>query len=109
MQRIQELHLSDALKLRCYGCLPLLAPDLRSCICPMHSNRVTTFIGMYSVRASRLHLFDALKLRCYAACTRQAITLTRLHLFDALKLRCYQCYDREANPTYLTVASVRCT
>ena len=60
------LHLSDALKIRCYN--PVMVVDRSD---------------------SLLHLFDALKTRRYKLRLNHQLAIELLHLFDALKTCCY--------------------
>ena len=110
----QGLHLSDALQLRCYAILRILAltpsrvASIRCtsttllptilifcracprCIYPMHCNYVATLRHHGAIsNGGMLHLSDALQLRCYDRRSFFSSTNNALHLSDALQLRCY--------------------
>ena len=62
----EVLHLLDALKTRCYRRPRAAHCQPSCCICSMHSKlAATNFIRYRPVRGNGLHLLDALKTRCY--------------------------------------------
>ena len=59
------LHLSDALQLRCYLARCSERVSYICCIYPMHCNYVATRSTQSKNQPIKLHLSDALQLRCY--------------------------------------------